>query len=157
MPNNCVFLVDTYDTLEGVRHAVEVGRRAARAAATRWSASASTPATSRTSASRPARSSTTAASPRRQILASNDLDEHIIASLKEQGATIDVWGVGTKLVTAYDQPALGGVYKLAALRERRRQPWQYKVKLSEQAIKVSNPGVLQVRRFRTRAASSSPT
>ena len=48
MPNNCVFLVDTYDTLEGVRHAIEVGREAARSGATSWSASASTPATSRT-------------------------------------------------------------------------------------------------------------
>ena len=45
MPNNCVFLVDTYDTLQGVRHAVEVGRRASRNGATRWSASGSTPAT----------------------------------------------------------------------------------------------------------------
>jgi nicotinate phosphoribosyltransferase len=79
------------------------------------------------------------------IVASNDLDETIIASLKDQGATIAVWGVGTKLATAYDQPALGGVYKLAAVRQRGRD-WQYKVKLSEQAIKTSSPGILQVRR-----------
>src|SRR5207253_1888423 len=69
--------------------------------------------------------------------------------LKEQGATIAVWGVGTKLVTAYDQPALGGVYKLSAIRESPGGAWQYKVKLSEQTAKVSNPGILQVRRFRT--------
>jgi nicotinate phosphoribosyltransferase len=79
------------------------------------------------------------------ILASNDLDEHIIASLKDQGAQIVVWGVGTKLATAYDQPALGGVYKLSALRECDR--WQYKIKLSEQTAKVSVPGVLQARRY----------
>ena len=44
------------------------------------------------------------------------MDEHIVASLKEQQAAIDVWGIGTKLVTAFDQPALGGVYKLSALK-----------------------------------------
>ena len=81
-----------------------------------------------------------------QIVASNDLDEHVIASLNEQGAMIDLWGVGTKLVTAFDQPALGGVYKLGAIRPG-IGPWQKKVKLSEQAVKVSNPGSLQVRRF----------
>jgi nicotinate phosphoribosyltransferase len=82
------------------------------------------------------------------ILGSNDLDEHIIASLKEQGAAITLWGVGTKLVTAYDQPALGGVYKLSALREPGGS-WQHKIKLSEQAAKTTNPGILQVRRFRS--------
>jgi nicotinate phosphoribosyltransferase len=81
-----------------------------------------------------------------KILASNDLDEYVISSLKEQGTLIDLWGVGTKLVTAFDQPALGGVYKLGAIRAK-GGPWQNKVKLSEQAVKVSNPGSLQVRRF----------
>ena len=84
--------------------------------------------------------------PKATIVASNDLDEQIIASLKDQGATIGVWGVGTRLITAYDQPALGGVYKLAAVRDGQGR-WQYKVKLSEQTIKVSNPGILQVRRY----------
>ena len=84
--------------------------------------------------------------PNAVIVASNDLDETIITSLKDQGATIACWGVGTRLATAYDEPALGGVYKLSAIREP-GNGWQYKVKLSEQAIKVSNPGVLQVRRY----------
>lgn len=70
------------------------------------------------------------------IVAGNDLDEHILSSLKQQGARIGMWGVGTKLITAFDQPALGGVHKLSAMREA-RGPWTYKVKLSEQAIKVS--------------------
>ena len=61
---------------------------------------------------------------------------------------INVWGVGTKLVTAYDQPALGGVYKLGAVRGDDGR-WAYKVKLSEQSAKVSTPGIQQVRRFRS--------
>ena len=84
--------------------------------------------------------------PNAAIVASNDLDENIIASLKDQGATIAFWGVGTRLVTAYDEPALGGVYKLSAIRDP-GGAWQYKVKLSEQAVKISNPGILQVRRY----------
>jgi nicotinate phosphoribosyltransferase len=79
-------------------------------------------------------------------VASNDLNEHLIESLKRQDAKINVWGVGTQLATAYDQPALGGVYKLAALKQEDGS-WDYKIKLSEQTIKVSNPGILQVRRF----------
>lgn len=73
--------------------------------------------------------------------------KYIIKSLKEQGARIDTWGVGTKLVTAFDQPALGGVYKLAAIKGADGQ-WNYKLKLSEQSIKTSTPGILQVRRFK---------
>ena len=63
-----------------------------------------------------------------------------------QDAKIDIWGVGTRLVTAFDQPALGGIYKLGAIRDEAGK-WQYKLKLSEQTAKISVPGVLQVRRF----------
>jgi nicotinate phosphoribosyltransferase len=81
-----------------------------------------------------------------KIYASNDLDEVVIASLIDQGAAIDVWGVGTNLVTASDQPALGGVYKLGAIREP-GGAWVPKLKLSEQVAKITNPGIHQVRRF----------
>jgi nicotinate phosphoribosyltransferase len=146
MPNNCVFLVDTYDTAQGVRHAVEVGR---------WLKSQGREMVGiRLDSGDLAYLSIQARKildeggfPDAVIIASNDLDEHIITSLKQQGAKIGFWGVGTKLVTAYDQPALGGVYKLAAVRERGTKEWTYKLKLSEQAIKVSTPGILQVRRF----------
>ncbi len=116
MPNNCVFLVDTYDTLEGVRHAVETGKwlreRGHEMVGIRLDSG------DLAWLSIEARKILDEAGfPKAVIVASNDLDEHIIASLKEQGAQINVWGVGTKLITAYDQPALGGVYKLGAIRD----------------------------------------
>jgi nicotinate phosphoribosyltransferase len=147
MPNNCVFLVDTYDTLEGVRHAVETGKWLREhghemvgirldSGDLAWLSVEARKILDEAGFSKAV------------IIASNDLDEHIIASLKEQGAQINVWGVGTKLITAYDQPALGGVYKLGAIRGDDGQ-WAYKVKLSEQVAKISNPGIQQVRRFRS--------
>jgi nicotinate phosphoribosyltransferase len=148
-PNNCTLLVDTYDTLEGVRRAVEVGRRLRE----RGHELAGVRLDSGDLAylSVEARKILDAAGfTKTAIVASNELDEHVIASLKEQGARIDVWGVGTRLVTGGDEAALGGVYKLAAVRAP-GQPWQHRVKLSEQAVKTSNPGVQQVRRFETPA------
>jgi nicotinate phosphoribosyltransferase len=84
--------------------------------------------------------------PSAKIIASSELDESLIESLKSRGAEIAVWGVGTKLITAYDQPALGGVYKLSAVRTFPGD-WKYKVKLSDEPVKISNPGIQQVRRY----------
>lgn len=145
MPNNCVFLVDTYDTLQGVRHAIEVGR---------WLHSEGHKLLGIRLDSgdlaylsiEARRLLDEAGFHETAIVASNDLDENIIASLNAQGACIGVWGVGTKLITAYDQPALGGVYKLAAIRNP-GEDWRYTIKLSEQAAKISTPGIQQVRRF----------
>jgi nicotinate phosphoribosyltransferase len=146
MPNNCIFLVDTFDTLDGVRHAVAVGKRLRQQG--HELAGIRLDSGDLAYLSIEARKILDAAGfEKAMIVASNDLDEHLIASLKQQGAMINVWGVGTKLVTAYDQPALGGVYKLTAIRNPAGE-WDYKVKLSEQAAKVTNPGILQVRRFR---------
>jgi nicotinate phosphoribosyltransferase len=145
MPNNCVFLVDTYDTLQGVRNAVTVGHELRQEGHEMIGIRLDSGDLAWLSIE--ARKILDEAGfPEAAILASNDLDEDIIISLKDQGATISCWGVGTRLVTAYDEPALGGVYKLSAIRDP-GGPWQYKVKLSEQAIKVSNPGILQVRRY----------
>jgi len=146
MPNNCVFLVDTYDTLAGVAKAIEVGRRLRHSGHEMVGIRLDSGDLAYLSIE--ARKLLDAAGfDKAAIVASNDLDEYIIRDLKEQGATIGVWGVGTRLATGYDQPALGGVYKLSAVRSAGEE-WQYKVKLSEQAIKVSNPGILQVRRFK---------
>ena len=145
MPNNCLLLVDTWDTLEGVRNAVTVGKRLRERGHEMVGIRLDSGDLTYLSVEA-RRMLDEAGFAQAVIVASNDLDEHLIASLKQQGAAISVWGVGTKLATAYDQPALGGVYKLCAVR-RPGGDWEYKVKHSEQAIKVSNPGVLQVRRF----------
>lgn len=144
-PNNTILLVDTYNTLEGVKKAIEIGRRLRRnghelvgvrldSGDLAW-------------LSQEARKLLDEAGfQKTAIAATNDLDEFIIASLKQQHAAISLWGVGTRLVTAYNQPALGGVYKLSAVR-RNGEEWKYRIKLSEQAAKISNPGILQIRRF----------
>jgi nicotinate phosphoribosyltransferase len=146
-PNNCVLLVDTYDTLEGVHRAVETGHRLRE----RGHELAGIRLDSGDLAylSLEARKILDGAGfPDAVIVASNDLDEHVIASLKEQGAAITVWGVGTRLVTGGDDPALGGVYKLGAVREP-GGAWQHKVKVSEQSVKTTIPGIQQVRRYET--------
>jgi nicotinate phosphoribosyltransferase len=145
LPGNCILLVDTYESIEGVHHALEVGRRLRTIG--KELSGIRLDSGDLTYLSIQARKILDEAGFKStKILASNDLDEHVISSLNEQGALIDAWGVGTKLVTAFDQPALGGVYKLGAIRPKDGR-WQGRVKLSEQAAKVSNPGSLQVRRF----------
>ncbi|MEM7697511.1 MAG: nicotinate phosphoribosyltransferase [Verrucomicrobiota bacterium] len=146
MPDNCVLLVDTFDTLAGVEHAIEIGRelrqRGHQLAGIRLD-SGDLAWLSKESRKRldEAGFEDTA------IVASNDLDEETIESLRNQGAKITVWGVGTRMVTGGEQSALGGVYKLGALRDE-KAGWIPKMKLSEERVKVSQPGILQVRRFR---------
>jgi nicotinate phosphoribosyltransferase len=145
MPHNVIFLVDTYNTLEGVRHAITVGEM--------MRAEGHTLLGIRLDSGDLAYLSIEA---RRLldahgfqdavIVGSNELDEYIIESLKLQGAKVNVWGVGTRLATAYQQPALGGIYKLSAI-QHSDGTWEPKLKLSEQVGKINIPGHLQVRRF----------
>lgn len=144
LPNNCVFLVDTYDTARGIDRAIEVGRSLREQGHRLFGIRLDSGDLAHLSILA-RRKLDDAGFEDALIVASNDLDEHVIASLKEQGAQIGVWGVGTRLATAYDQPALGGVYKLAAIRAE-DGGWDYRIKLSEQTAKVPTPGVLQVRR-----------
>lgn len=147
LPHNCVFLVDTYDTLAGVRNAIEVGEQLRKNGHDLLGIRLDSGDLAELSIA--ARKLLDAAGfSKSHIFASNDLDEHAIANLKQQGAAIAVWGVGTRLVTAHDDPALGGVYKLAAVRSPGGE-WQYRIKVSEQPVKTSIPGILQVRRFVT--------
>ncbi len=146
MPNNCIFLVDTYDTVEGVKNAIEVGlklrQRGHEMTGIRLD-SGDMAALSITARKLLDEAGFEGAA----IVASSDLDEYKIKELKDRGAKITVWGVGTKLATAYDQAALGGVYKLAAIRDKDTNEWEYRIKRSNTPIKTSNPGILKVRRF----------
>ena len=144
-PDNCLLLVDTYDTLRsGVPHAIQVFRELRE--------SGYEPKGIRLDSgdlaylSKKARKMLDEAGfPDAVICASGDLDETLIRSLKAQGACIDTWGVGTKLITSADMPALGGVYKLAAVYEDGKEiP---KIKLSDTTEKITNPGVKEVYRI----------
>jgi len=145
LPNNCVFLVDTFDTLEGVHNAVRVGRSLQKKGYKLLGIRLDSGDLSDLSYS--AREILDDAGfVETLIIASNNLDEHLINSLKEKQVPIGLWGVGTKLVTGDGQSALGGVYKLTAIRDFSGS-WKHKLKVSEESVKTSIPGVLEVRRF----------
>jgi nicotinate phosphoribosyltransferase len=145
MPHNCHLLVDTYDTLDGVRNAIIVGKKLQQQG--KKLLGIRIDSGDLAYLSQQARKLLDDAGLKdTKIVASNDLDEIIIESLKDQDAKIAIWGVGTRLTTSYDQPALGGIYKLSAIRSPNGQ-WEDKIKLSENQSKTSHPGILQVRRF----------
>ena len=145
MPNNCVLLVDTYDTLEGIKRAITVASKMQQAG--RRLMGIRLDSGDLASLSRQARTLLDEAGfSDVAVIASNDLDEYAITRLKEEGAAISAWGVGTRLATAYDQPALGGVYKLSALRDADGE-WQNLLKRSDDPLKATDPGILQVRRY----------
>ena len=144
-PTSCMLLVDTYDTLRsGVPNAITVFNE--------LKAKGYQPTGIRLDSgdlaylSKKARQMLDEAGHAEvKIFASGDLDETVIRDLKAQGAKIDVWGVGTKLITSLDCPALGGVYKLAA--EMIDGVVYPKIKLSENIVKMTNPGYKQVFRL----------
>ncbi len=146
MPDNCIFLVDTYDSLNGVKNAIAIGKKLRAKGKELIGVRLDSGDLAYLSIA-VRKLLDEAGFTNTKIIASNDLDEQIITSLKkEQNACIDSWGIGTKLITAYDQPALGAVCKLSAIKSSTGR-WVNKIKLSEQAIKVNNPGIQQVRRF----------
>jgi nicotinate phosphoribosyltransferase len=147
MPQNCILLVDTYDTLQGVRHAVEIGRRLRKRG--QELTGIRLDSGDLAALSLEARRILDAAGFEDvKIVGSGDLDEYVIADLKRRDARITVWGVGTRLATAFGEPALGGVYKLAAVRDP-GGAWRRRMKRSDTPDKATLPGILQVRRRRT--------
>ncbi len=145
LPDQVSLLVDTYDTLSsGVPNAIKVGKRLAdagkRLQAIRIDSGDLAYASKRARAMLDEAGLADV-----KIMVSNDLDEHIIFALKAQQARIDMWGVGTKLITAADQPSLGGVYKLVA--REAEHAYEAVIKLSGNVEKISNPGIKNVYRI----------
>ncbi len=144
-PGNCVLLVDTYDIIHGVRHAIEVARQMKESGKTLNGIRIDSGDLAYYS--KAARCMLDEAGfPEVKILASSDLDEWIIESLRAQGACIDVWCVGTRLITSYQTPALGVVYKLMAA-DKGDGVLSPKIKISQNPSKVTNPGVKKIIRF----------
>ncbi|WJV18604.1 nicotinate phosphoribosyltransferase [Rossellomorea marisflavi] len=142
---DCVFLVDTYDTLRsGVPTAIKVAKELGDKINFKGIRLDSGDMAYQSKKAR--KMLDDAGFPETKIIASNDLDEYTIMNLKAQGALIDVWGIGTKLITAYDQPALGAVYKLVSI-EGEDGNMQDTIKISSNAEKVSTPGKKRVYRI----------
>mgnify|MGYP000009360547 CR=1 FL=1 len=147
-PTACILLVDTYDTLNsGVPHAIQVFKEMREAGIPLTFYGIRLDSGDLAYLSKRARQMLDEAGyPNAVISASSDLDENLITSLKLQGATITLWGVGTKLITSDDCPAFGGVYKLAA-EETENGDFEPKIKLSNNVEKVTNPGIKKIIRI----------
>ncbi|WP_101772557.1 nicotinate phosphoribosyltransferase [Peptostreptococcus faecalis] len=153
-PDTCLLLIDTYDVLNsGVENAITVFNE--------LRASGHEPLGVRldsgdlTYLSKEVRKRLDEAGfENAKITASNDLDEYTITALKQEGALIDSWGVGTKLITSFDYPSLGGVYKLAGVFDSNGN-LEPKIKLSENPEKMNNPGLKKVIRIYNNTTSKA--
>ena len=144
-PNNCILLIDTYDTLgSGIKNAIIVGKEQ-KAKGLKMGVridSGDLSYLAKEIRKRLDEAGLTDAT----ICVSNDLNEQIISTLVNDGVPINSWGVGTNLVTGGDQSALGGVYKLAA-KQRKDGSFQPTMKISNSYAKTTNPGIKQIYRF----------
>ena len=140
--DNCLLLVDTYDTLKsGVPNAIRVFDEMKAENAFPKKYGIRLDSGDLAYLSKKARKMLDAAGYKDAIIsASSDLDEYLIDSLKTQGAAITSWGVGTNLITSADCPAFGGVYKLAAVKREGEKEFTAKIKISENPVKITNPG-----------------
>lgn len=150
---DCVFLVDTYNTLKiGVPTAIKVARELGDSINFIGVRIDSGDITFLSKETR--RMLDEAGFSHAKVFISNDLDEYTILNLKAQGAKVDVWGIGTKLITAYDQPALGAVYKLVSF-ENENGEMVDTIKISGNAEKVTTPGKKDVYRIIDKATGKS--
>ena len=152
-PNGCILLVDTYDVLKsGVPNAIRVFEemRAEGIPLTRYGIRIDSGDLAYLS-KEAYKMLAAAGFDDAVISASSDLDEYLINSLKTQDAKINSWGVGTRLITSADNPAFGGVYKLAAIKDEESQEFLPKIKVSESTEKVTNPGNKTIYRIYNKA------
>ncbi|WP_413376455.1 nicotinate phosphoribosyltransferase [Alkalihalobacillus sp. 1P02AB] len=150
---DCVFLVDTYNTLKsGVPNAIKVANELGDKINFKGVRLDSGDLAFLSKKVR--KMLDEAGYPNAKIVASNDLDESTIMNLKQQGAQIDIWGIGTKLITAYDQPALGAVYKLVSI-EDENETMLDTIKISGNPEKVTTPGLKRVYRIINRYTKKS--
>ncbi|MBO1510166.1 nicotinate phosphoribosyltransferase [Metabacillus bambusae] len=150
---DCVFLVDTYDTLKsGVPNAIKVAKELGDKISFKGIRLDSGDLAYLSKEAR--KMLDQAGFHDTKIVASNDLDEETIMNLKSQGAKIDIWGIGTKLITAFDQPALGAVYKLVAIEDEDGEMIDT-IKISGNPEKVSTPGLKKVYRIINRLNNKS--
>ncbi len=148
-PSACILLVDTYDTLNsGIPNAIRVFKEMREEGIPLTFYGIRLDSGDLAYLSKKAKKMLDEAGfPDAVISASNDLDEYLIDSLKMQGAAINSWGVGTNLITAKDCPSFGGVYKLAAVKDKTTGEFIPKIKLSENAEKITNPGNKTIQRI----------
>lgn len=150
---DCTFLVDTYDTLKsGVPNAIKVAKEMGDKI--RFNAIRLDSGDLAYLSKRAREMLDEAGFTETKITASNDLDEETIGALKAQGAKITNWGIGTKLITAYDQPALGAVYKIVSI-EDDNGDMADTIKISANPEKVSTPGLKRVYRIINTASQKS--
>ena len=151
-PDMCILLVDTYDTLgSGVPNAIKVFQEMKEAGVKSKVYGIRLDSGDLAYLSKEARKMLDQAGFEDAIIsASSDLDEFLIRDLKLQGSKISLWGVGTKLITAQDNPSFGGVYKLAA-EEAEDGEMRARIKLSDNPAKVTNPGYKKVLRIYDKA------
>ena len=141
-PDACILLADTYDTLKsGIPNAIRVFKEMKEQGIHSAKYGIRLDSGDLAYLSKKARKMLDEAGfPDAIISASSDLDEYLINSLKNQGAAITSWGVGTNLITSADNPAFGGVYKLAAIKKPGETEFTAKIKISENPEKITNPG-----------------
>ena len=144
-PNNCSFLIDTYNSIEGAKKAIAITKKledqGVKVLALRLDSG------DLVKLSQIIRKMLDESHLKHiKLMATNELDEFVIQDLKNKQAKIDIWGVGTHLVTAKNQPSLDGVYKLSGI-ENYAGVWERKLKISDSPSKTTDPGILQVKRF----------